>query len=281
MSNALVTSTDDYYAALAAEAQSYRGGGGGSAFLKFNGNDGYYTYGADDTDLEVGTQAAMDPRTLKRGWICWKDGKVQEEIMMTLEEGVPPQKHALPDYGPYGQDDGWSEQKTIEFVPIEGDAPSLLFQANNRSKMNALEAVMKDFARQFKNNPGMVPVIELGANEFEAKPRDGGRKVKKHAPKFVIKGWISQDEFASYKEGEGSNADDYAADEGVSQQAALPAPEPTPEPEQAAEAPKRGGRREAPASTGTPRSANAAPAATQEQAAPEPTPAPSGRGRRF
>ncbi|USN16275.1 hypothetical protein PAPPERLAPAPP_05370 [Brevundimonas phage vB_BpoS-Papperlapapp] len=278
MSNALVTSTDDYYAALAAEAQSYRGGGGGSAFLKFNGNDGYYSYGADDTDLEIGTQAAMDPRTLKRGWICWKDGKVQEEIMMTLEEGVPPQKHLLPDYGPYGQDDGWSEQKTIEFVPIEGDAPALLFQANNRSKMNALEAVMKDFARQFKNNPGMVPVIELGANEFEAKPRDGGRKVKKHAPKFTIKGWITQDEFAGYKEGEGSNADDYAAEGEVNQQAALPAPEPTPEP--AAEAPKRGGRRDAPASAGTPRSANAAPAETQEQAAPAAA-APAGRGRRF
>lgn len=281
MSNALVTSTDDYYAALAAEAQSYRGGGGGSAFLKFNGNDGYYSYGADDTDLEIGTQAAMDPRTLRRGYICWKDGKVQEEIMMTLEEGQPPAKHLLPDYGPYGDGDGWSDQKTIEFVPIEGDAPPLLFQANNRSKMNALEAVMKDFSRQFKNNPGMVPVVELSANEFEAKPRDGGRKVKKHAPKFTIKGWITQDEFNAYKEGDGSNADDYDADEGAVQQAALPAP--TPEPEAPAEAaPKRGGRRDAPASAGTPRQANA----TQEQAAPvqeqaAPAPAPSGRGRRF
>jgi hypothetical protein len=278
----VITSTDDYYAALAAEAQSYRGGGGGAAFLKFNGNDGYYSYGADDVDLEVGTQVAVDPKTLKRGWICWKDGSVQEEIMLSLEEGLPPAKHLLPDHGPYGKDDGWSEQKTIEFVGIDGETPKLLFQANNASKRNALEAFMKDFGRQFRNNPGMVPVIELGENEFEAKPKDGGRKVKKHAPKFKIVGWISREEFDGYNEGEGGNADDYVDDEG-GQQAALSAPEPevVNEPvveEPAAEAPKRGGRREAPVSAGTPRQANAAPAA--QAAAPAAAAAPA-RGRRF
>lgn len=279
--NALATSTDDYYAALAAEAQSYRGGGGGALFLKFNGNDGYYSYGADDTDLEVGTQVALDPKTLKRGWICWKDGKVQEEIMFSLLEGQPPQKHLLPDYGPYGVDDGWSEQKTIEFTGIDGEPLKLLFQANNKSKMNALEALMKDFARQFKNHIGEFPVIELGANEFETKPKDGSRKVRKHAPKFQIKGWITEDEFNSYSEGEGGNADDYADDAG--QQASLAAPvEEVVQEAAVEEAPKRGGRREAPASTGTPRAANA----RQESAAPaaEAAPAaatPPARGRRF
>jgi hypothetical protein len=168
--------------------KSYRGGGGGVLFLKFNGNDGYYSYGADDTDLPVDSQAAMNPRSLKRGWICWKGGQVQEEIMMSLEEGLPPAKHQLPDYGPYGKDDGWSEQKTIEFKTIDGEGLTLLFQANNKSKMNALEAVMKDFARQYKSNPGCVPIVELGENEFETQPKneDGskGRKVRKHAPKF-------------------------------------------------------------------------------------------------
>jgi hypothetical protein len=56
--------------------------------------------------------------------------------------------------------------------------------------MNALEAVMKDFARQYKANPGCVPIVELGENEFETQPKneDGskGRKVRKHAPKFRL-----------------------------------------------------------------------------------------------
>jgi hypothetical protein len=210
-STALVTSTDDYYAALAAEAQSYRGGGGGVLFLKFNGNDGYYSYGADDVDLPVDSQVAMNPRSLKRGWICWKGGQVQEEIMMSLEEGLPPAKHLLPDYGPYGKDDGWSEQKTIEFKTIDGEGLTFLFQANNKSKMNALEAVMKDFARQYKSNPGCVPVVELGENEFETQPKneDGskGRKVRKHAPKFKLVGWMTEEELQSLSEGA---AEDYA-----------------------------------------------------------------------
>jgi hypothetical protein len=286
-STALATSTDDYYAALAAEAESYRGGGGGALFLKFNGNDGYYSYGADDTDLPLQSQVAMNPRTLKRGWICWLGGQVKEEIMMSLEEGLPPAKHLLPDYGPYGKDDGWSEQKTIEFKTIDGEGLTLLFQANNKSKMNALEALMKDFARQYKANPGMIPVVELDENEFETQPKneDGskGRKVRKHAPKFKLVGWMSEEELLSltegaegdYADGEGPVEEDGAEPELVDDQ---PEPEPAPEP-------ARGGRRAAPEAA----PATRAPASRPVQAAapaarPAPAAAPAAgapRGRRF
>jgi hypothetical protein len=299
--NAVALSTDDYYAALAAEAASYRGGGGGPLFLKFNGNDGNYSYGSDDTDLPLGTQVAMNPRSLKRGWICWKDGQVQEEIMMALEEGLPPAKHLLPDYGPYGKDDGWSEQKTIEFTRLDGSATVLLFQANNKSKMNALEAIMKDFARQYKANPGCVPIVELDENEFETQPKneDGskGRKVRKHAPKFSIVEWMSDEELMTLTEGaqedyaEGEEGYVEGADQGVDDAAveADVAPEPEPEAE-----PARGGRRQAPAPAAQgrvasqPRPATPAPApaarpAPAQRPAPAAAPAAAAapRGRRF
>lgn len=293
-STSLATSTDDYYAALAAEAEGYRGGGGGALFLKFNGNDGYYSYGADDTDLPLQSQVAMNPRTLKRGWICWLGGQVKEEIMMSLEEGLPPAKHLLPDYGPYGKDDGWSEQKTIEFKTIDGDGLTLLFQANNKSKMNALEALMKDFARQYKANPGMVPVVELDENEFETQPKneDGskGRKVRKHAPKFKLVGWMSEEELLSLSEGaEG----DYVEGEAPLEALEGPVEEPElvddqPEPEPAPE-PARGGRRAAPAAAPAARAPASRPApaaapAPAPAARPAPAAAPAAgapRGRRF
>jgi hypothetical protein len=285
--NSYIANTDDYYAALAAEAETYKGGGGGVLFLKFNGNDGYYSYGADDVDLPLGTRAAMDPQSLKRGWICWVDGKVKEEVMMSLVEGAPPAKHQLTDHGPYGEDDGWSEQKTIEFKTIEGDEGpvALLFQANNGSKMRALEALMKDFARSYKNHPGQVPIIEIDEREFEAKPKNGGRKVTKHAPVFKIVDWMSHDDLLALSEGSEGDYQEDEGDEGRDDgQRALPAPEP--EPEARAERPARGGRvqREAPAE---------APAAEErparggrverpaQAAAPEGRDRSAPRGRRF
>lgn len=297
-------SADDYYAALAAEAEGYRGGGGGVLFLKMNGNTGFYSYGADDIELADGTQAAMNPRSLKRGFICWLGGQVKEEIMMSLEEGLPPAKHLLNDYGPYGKDDGWSEQKTIEFKTLDNEGLTLLFQANNKSKMNALEALMKDFGRNFRSYPGCVPIVELSSNSFETQPKDEngkpeGRKVKKFAPLFKIVHWLPEEELAALTDGapadydqgsEGEAAyDDQGAEPNYEEQPYVEEAAPAAEPE------RRGGRREPPAAAAAGRPANAvraAPAPAPRPAAapaarPAPTPAaaPAGgaapRGRRF
>lgn len=279
-------SADDYYAALAAEAEGYRGGGGGVLFLKMNGNTGYYSYGADDIDLPDGTQAAMNPRSLKRGWICWLGGQVKEEIMMSLEEGMPPAKHLLNDYGPYGKDDGWSEQKTIEFKTLDNEGLTLLFQANNKSKMNALEALMKDFGRNFRSYPGCVPIVELSSNSFETQPKDengkpDGRKVKKFAPLFKIVHWLPEGELAALTEGAPADYDQGAEGEGEYVEEGAPAdyddqatyveeePAPAPvEPER-----PRGGRREPPAAAAAGRPANAVRQAPAPAAAPAPRPA--------
>ncbi len=265
-----IASAMDYYAALAAEAQTYKGGGGGLAFLKFSGNDGYYSYGAEDTDLLDGTRAAVDPMSLKRGFICWNDGEMIEELMYSLMEGNPPAKHELPDHGPYkAKGDGWSDQKTIEMKTIDAPFVQLLFQANNRSKLNALEALMKQIVREVKAYPGCYPIIEFGHSTFEAQERNEagekvGRKMTKYAPVFTIVDWIPEEELAALAEGAPEDYEGAEGGEYTEEQAQLEGPvegeevyEPEPEP---APAPS-GGRRAAPAAAPAPRPASAAPAA--------------------
>lgn len=282
-----IANTADYYAALAAEAETYKGGGNGCLFLKFNGNDGYYSYGADDTDLYLETLVAMDPHSFQRGWICWLGGQVKEEVMLSIVEGQPPAKHMLTDHGPYGKDDGWQEQKTIEFTTIGGDRAEdpesglkLLFQANNSSKMKALEALIKDFGRAFQNHPGMVPIVEINERSFEAQPKDGGRKVTKHAPVFKIIDWMSHEKLLTMSQGAPEDYEEGVTDDLDGAQQALPAPEPEPAPE----AP-RGGRRtapaaEAPAPAPAPARGRAPAAPAQARPAAEPARPPQ-RGRRF
>ncbi len=286
--NTALAAADDYYARLAAEAQSYKGGGDGHAFLKFNGNDGYYTYGAEDNELPNGTEVAVNMRSFKRGWICWMGGQPKEEIMLSIEEGQPPQKYELTDHSDgkgYAEGDGWQEQKTIEFKTLDETALTLLFQANNASKMRALEALMKDFARNFMSHPGAVPITTLDANEFEAKPRDGGRKVKKWAPKFAIHAWVSEADLLALSQGSEDDYDpnaEYDEDgnlltgpaDGEAEYVEEPVvEEPAPEPARPV-----GGRRPAPTNAGTPRAASAAaPAAAPAPTRPVSAPAPAAR----
>lgn len=194
-----LAANDDYYAALAVEAQGLKGGGDGKAFLKFDGNDGNYSYGADDTPLELSSLLVMNPRSYKRGYVIWVSQEVVYEEMRDLSEPKL-EKHQLPDKGPYTEDDGPVEQYTVEFGTMDEPFVNMIFQANNTSKRRALAALLKDFGANYKLHPGALPVIEIDEKEFEGKTK-GGRKVTKHAPAFKIVDWITEDQLNSMAEG--------------------------------------------------------------------------------
>lgn len=198
-SGTAVATNDDYYAALAAEASNLKGGGDGKAFMKFSGNDGSYSYGADDVPLDNGTLLVMNARSYKRGWVIWVDSEVVYEVMKPLGEDAPT-KASLPDHGPYSEEDGPVEQYTIEFGTMEEPFVEMIFQANNTSKRRALAALLKDFGAQYKLHPKAFPQVEISEKEFEGKTK-GGRKVTKHAPIFKIVGWISEDDLNALAEG--------------------------------------------------------------------------------
>ncbi len=211
-----LANNDDYYASLAAEAAGLKGGGGGKAFMKFDGNDGSFSYGAEDEPLELGTRLIMNPASYMRGFVIWVDGTVEFEDMKPLGQAAI-MKHELPDLGPYGEDDGPVEQQTIDFKLMDEPFTEMVFQANNVSKRRALAALLKSFGDRYKANPGKVPVVELDESEFEVKKgKDGeakkGRKIKKHAPIFKIVDWIDAEEFEASL-GQGGEADDEGEDD--------------------------------------------------------------------
>lgn len=209
-----LASSEDYYAALAQEAQGLKGGGAGKAFMKFDGNTGDYSYGADDEELPLGTRLAMNPRSYQRGYVIWVDGEVVYEEMTPL--GTPqPTKNSLPDHGPYGEDDGPVEQYVIDFKMIDEPHVEMIFQANNSSKRRALAALLKDFGNLFRTHPGQVPIVEIDEREFETtggKDKDGKtskRKYRKHAPSFKIVDWMDEADLLALTQGaEGDYEDD-------------------------------------------------------------------------
>lgn len=197
------------------EAADEMGASSGAKFLKFSGNTGEYTYGSDDEELEYGTRLAVNPSEFKRGWICWDDGEVQDEIMVRVTEGKPPAKHELEDHGPYTNDnDGWSEQSSAAFRDVE-TGEEFLYKTSSKSGRMALANLVRDYGKAFQMNPGKLPVIELDATSFTPKkaPKSAG---KKYAPTFKIVEWVSEAELiAKFADGDVPEDDevDYEGDE--------------------------------------------------------------------
>lgn len=203
-----IATQDDIYALVANEARGLKGGGDGKAFMKFSGNDGRYSYGAEDEPLALGDQLVMNPATFSRGWLIWIDGQVEFETMVGVHEGPQPEKTSLPDHSPYKKGDGPVEQYTIEFATTVEPFTEMVFQANNVSKKRALAALLKEFGNEYKLHPGELPVVEIDNNEFDAKMEPGSKRtVKKFAPKFKIVSWIGEAEMAAMREG---TPEDYA-----------------------------------------------------------------------
>lgn len=199
-------------------------GASGAVYMKFNGNTGEYSFGAEAEELPEGTRLAVNMRNFRRGYICWKDEEVVDEIMVKVIDGNPPAEHQLPDHGPYSDDpddnEGWSEQAAVDFRSVE-DGREFVFKTSSKSGRRALGQLLKDYARQYKVHEGELPIIELATQSWMPKEKKHG---KKYSPVFKIVDWANEEALAAQVEGE--DPADYAADAAETvETTAAPAPE--------------------------------------------------------
>lgn len=214
------------------------------AYLKFNGNDGRYSFGQDDEDLPAGSRVVGDMQTLAFGWMCWVDSKVEEEVLVLVVDGKPPHEHELNDYGPYDQDDGWREAASLSLVlesygdDDQDDAVGtpLLWKTSTGGQVRQVRKLSGAYGRVVAQHPDEFPIIELGAESYVPKNKKHGKL--KWSPALKIVGWISAEELEGLTGGAGGGDDDF--EEPVRQSNKR---QPEPEPEE--EAPRRG-RRSAP-----------------------------------
>ncbi|AXQ69770.1 nucleotidyltransferase [Caulobacter phage CcrSC] len=259
-STGFMATTDDAFALLSEVANEM--GGGSGVFLKFNGNDGLFTYGATGDELPLGSQLAFNGMSLERGWICWKDEEVVGEEMVSFLTGKPKDKSQLPDNGPYeSNQDGWQEQMAVTFKMTEAPFHELSFKATGVTKLNAVKRLVQDYIKSMKANPGLIPIVEIDETEFESKAK-GARGARKHAPVFKIVAWVTEQQLIDAQEGAEGEYE--------------PEPEPAPKALAApkATAAKPAARRAAPAPEPEPEAEDDA-GAYEDEAEAEPAPAPA------
>ena len=166
------------------------------SFMKFSGNTGEYTYGAQNETLELGTQLVVNMLEMQRGWVCWIGGKPFDTIMHRLLDDVPLlAEEDLPDYtAKYVDDeeDGWSQQVSVPMALLD-DGSELEFKISSVSGIRAMQKLAKEFGTKCQLNVDKdgnfkMPVIEIGSDQFELKKKKG---VFKYAPTFKIVDWLS------------------------------------------------------------------------------------------
>lgn len=226
---------------------------GGVAILKMD-KTGTWVFGADQTEVQEGSQWAVNPLSFTHGVIAWGEGEVLGEKMVPVQAPLPEL-----DAAPAGSKRGWEMQIGFSLQCLNGEDEGLdvRFATTSVGGKRAVQELAVAIAEQVeKDQSTPVPVVELLNDSYKHKQYG-----KVYTPIFEVKRWISMD-------GEG---------------AAAPAAEPEKAPAKAAAAPaKRAPVAAAPApapATAPLEGDDATDAAHAEVAAAEATEAPRRRRR--
>jgi hypothetical protein len=172
------------------------------AFLKFSGNTGEFSYKGQV--IEHGSIFAFNMMEMRKGWICWKDGKAQEQHMVrVLSAEQVMAREELADHGPYKEGEGWTEQIGVPIRDLEG-GDQLELNLSSKGGRNALIRLANEYGTKARmnlddNGDPKVPLVEVSAQSFKSKLAAG----TKWAPIFKIVNWMTIDELMCLSENAG------------------------------------------------------------------------------
>ena len=161
------------------------------SFLKFV--KGAFKYGGDNEVLPLGTRLVPHMAELKVGFIKWKDGAPEDEIMVRIADGKPiPQREDLGDddrnaweTDPNGTPlDPWQEMNTLPMKDPE-TGQEFIFTTGSRGGIDAIGKLCTKFGRQRHKQAGKLPLIEIGSDSYFHRKRS----VDIDIPTFDIVAW--------------------------------------------------------------------------------------------
>ena len=158
-------------------------GPSGVVILKMD-RTGHWVFGADQTEVEDGSQWAVNPFSFVHGFIAWGDGEVLGEKMASVSDPLPEL-----DVAPPGAKKGWETQVGMSLKCITGEDAGMeaRFTTTSVGGKRAVQELAVEIATQVdKDQATPVPVVTLGNEHYQHKSY--GRI---YTPAFGVKGWVS------------------------------------------------------------------------------------------
>ncbi|MEG9884037.1 MAG: hypothetical protein V6Z86_05375 [Hyphomicrobiales bacterium] len=177
----------------AASAAAQISAGAGETILRFQ-RGGEWVYGADSVEVEENSQWAIDPTTIRHGWIRWGEGEVLGEQTVPVTVARPP-KPDVPDDGQL-DDNGklrdWSEMFAFRLICMTGEdqGTSVVYSTNSHGGKQAIKDYLTRLTGQVSKGSGeVVAVVELSDSNYTHK-----KYGKIWKPEFNFLNWLTVDD---------------------------------------------------------------------------------------
>lgn len=130
---------------------------------------GRWIYGPAEIEPDADELWAINPKSIKVGFIGWKGGEVVGEQMFPFLSGNRVDPDTLEPIVSSKNDDGWKEQKSVELKSLD-DGVEVLFRTSSKGGMSAFADLGTALAEQIAADPSHpVPVVKLSSDSYKHK----------------------------------------------------------------------------------------------------------------
>lgn len=157
----------------------------GQAILKMD-KTGHWVFGADQTEVEEGSEWAVNPFSFVHGYIAWGDGEVLGETMVSVAQPLPEPQPAPPQARK-----GWEKQVGLGLKCLSGEDTGLdvRYTTTSVGGKRSVQSLAVAIAEQVEKDPSKpVPIVRLGKEHYQHKSY--GRIF---TPVFEVVRWASMD----------------------------------------------------------------------------------------
>jgi hypothetical protein len=190
--------------------------------------DGDWVFGQEDNAVAKGTEAVINPLSIKHGYSCWTnrqpgEGKNESlgEIMVGLNQPLPAM-HELPQHSDpaTGRPAPWKDQMSVDikFVTGKHKGTQVMWKVGSVGGLNAAKGILDAIMAKLDEGTSFVcPIVTLDSDSYKHATYG-----KTYVPKIEVVGWMDL-------EGNEEDTEDDGAPEPVTAQLAAPEPEPVAE----------------------------------------------------
>lgn len=168
--------------------------GGGVQYARLL-KDGDWVFGQDDNVIEPGTEAVVNPMSIKQGYSCWTNrqpgegknelmGEVMVQLGQTLQPAHELQQHTDPKTGAALP---WREQIALDMKLVGGKhkGAQLQWKTSSVGGKNAARGVIDAIVARLEEDTEFVcPVVAISSDSYKHKAYG-----KTYIPTFEVVGW--------------------------------------------------------------------------------------------
>ena len=172
-----------------AEVQSDLDVSAGGNYLKLDKKTGYWVFGAQENEVQEGSEWAINPLALKTGFIAWGKGEVAAKHTRAIGNALLLASE-LPPVPPVAKR-GWEKVIVMTLVCLNGEdqGTQVEYEQTSYGARKAFSEIVSALQAQSAADPTkIVPVVTLDSESYEHK--EYGTIWN---PIFNIKRWVSMD----------------------------------------------------------------------------------------